>query len=66
MKWLILQLASSSLLRLGEDQADKDAIRNRESIYLLLDLVIIVTIHLRFRIDCHMIHGIKFLFLSDR
>ena len=28
MKWLILQLASSSLLRLGQDQADKDAIRN--------------------------------------
>jgi len=35
-----LALASSSLLRLGEDQADKDAIRNRESIYLLLDLIV--------------------------
>ena len=35
------QLASSSLLRLGQE-VDKEAIRNRESIYLLLDLVIFV------------------------
>lgn len=33
-----VQLASSSLLRLGQEN-DKEAIRNRESIYLLLDLV---------------------------
>ena len=34
----MLQLASSSLLRLGQE-VDKEAIKNRESIYLLLDLV---------------------------
>jgi hypothetical protein len=34
----LLQLASSSLLRLGQE-VDKEAIKNRESIYLLLDLV---------------------------
>lgn len=34
-----LALASSSLLRLGQE-ADKEAIRNRESIYLLLDQIV--------------------------
>lgn len=34
-----LALASSSLLRLGQDQ-DKDATRNRESVYLLLDMIV--------------------------
>ena len=34
-----MQLASSSLLRLGQE-VDKEAIRNRESIYLLLDLIV--------------------------
>lgn len=34
----VTQLASSSLLRLGQE-VDKEAIKNRESIYLLLDLV---------------------------
>lgn len=33
-----LQLASSSLLRLGQE-TDKEAIKNRESVYLLLDEV---------------------------
>lgn len=41
-----LALASSSLLRLGEEQMDKDAIRNRESIYLLLDLIVKNSPHL--------------------
>jgi len=41
-----LALASSSLLRLGEEQVDKDAIRNRESIYLLLDLIVKNSPHL--------------------
>lgn len=34
-----LALASSSLLRLGQEQ-DKDAIKNRESVYLLLDMIV--------------------------
>ncbi|RWS03999.1 membrane-associated protein Hem-like protein [Dinothrombium tinctorium] len=34
-----LALASSSLLRLGQEP-DKEAIRNRESVYLLLDLIV--------------------------
>ncbi|KAL0273323.1 UNVERIFIED_CONTAM: hypothetical protein PYX00_006016 [Menopon gallinae] len=34
-----LALASSSLLRLGQE-ADKEAIRNRESVYLLLDQIV--------------------------
>lgn len=34
-----LALASSSLLRLGQEQ-DKEAIKNRESVYLLLDLIV--------------------------
>lgn len=34
-----LALASSSLLRLGQE-SDKDAIKNRESIYLLLDQIV--------------------------
>lgn len=34
-----LALASSSLLRLGQEQ-DKEAIRNRESVYLLLDMIV--------------------------
>jgi len=34
-----LALASSSLLRLGQEY-DKEAIRNRESVYLLLDLIV--------------------------
>ncbi|XP_018322242.1 membrane-associated protein Hem [Agrilus planipennis] len=34
-----LALASSSLLRLGQE-ADKDIIKNRESVYLLLDLIV--------------------------
>lgn len=34
-----LALASSSLLRLGQEQ-DKEAIRNRESVYILLDLIV--------------------------
>ncbi|EFX89764.1 membrane-associated protein Hem-like [Daphnia pulex] len=34
-----LALASSSLLRLGQE-VDKEAIKNRESIYLLLDLIV--------------------------
>lgn len=34
-----LALASSSLLRLGQE-ADKDAVRNRESVYLLLDQIV--------------------------
>ncbi|CAH2071631.1 unnamed protein product, partial [Iphiclides podalirius] len=34
-----LALASSSLLRLGQE-TDKEAIRNRESVYLLLDLIV--------------------------
>ena len=33
-----LQLASSSLLRLGSEN-EKEAVRNRESVYILLDLV---------------------------
>lgn len=36
----ILQLASSSLLRLGKEEAEKDGVKNRESVYLLLDMVI--------------------------
>lgn len=35
-----MQLASSSLLRLGQE-ADRDAVRNRESVYLLLDQVLL-------------------------
>ncbi|ENN72215.1 hypothetical protein HUJ04_009989 [Dendroctonus ponderosae] len=34
-----LALASSSLLRLGQE-ADKDAVKNRESVYLLLDEIV--------------------------
>lgn len=34
-----LALASSSLLRLGQE-TDKEAIKNRESVYLLLDLIV--------------------------
>lgn len=34
-----LALASSSLLRLGQDP-DKEATRNRESVYLLLDMIV--------------------------
>jgi len=34
-----LALASSSLLRLG-NETDKDAARNRESVYLLLDMIV--------------------------
>jgi NCK-associated protein 1 len=34
-----LALASSSLLRLGQD-LDKEATKNRESVYLLLDLIV--------------------------
>ncbi|XP_023219639.1 membrane-associated protein Hem-like isoform X2 [Centruroides sculpturatus] len=34
-----LALASSSLLRLGQE-SDREAIRNRESVYLLLDLIV--------------------------
>lgn len=34
-----LALTSSSLLRLGQE-ADKEAIKNRESVYLLLDLIV--------------------------
>lgn len=34
-----LALASSSLLRLGQE-SEKEAIRNRESVYLLLDLIV--------------------------
>ncbi|KAI1280571.1 Membrane-associated protein Hem [Halotydeus destructor] len=34
-----LALASSSLLRLGQEQ-EKEAIRNRESVYLLLDMIV--------------------------
>lgn len=34
-----LALASSSLLRLGQE-TDKEAIRNRESVYILLDLIV--------------------------
>ena len=34
-----LALASSSLLRLGQE-ADKEATRNRESVYLLLDQIV--------------------------
>jgi len=34
-----LALASSSLLRLGQE-ADKEAVRNRESVYLLLDMIV--------------------------
>ncbi|XP_003739913.2 membrane-associated protein Hem [Galendromus occidentalis] len=34
-----LALASSSMLRLGQE-ADKEAIRNRESVYILLDLIV--------------------------
>jgi len=34
----VCQLASSSLLRLGQE-TDKEAIKNRESVYLLLDEV---------------------------
>ncbi|XP_030759273.1 membrane-associated protein Hem [Sitophilus oryzae] len=34
-----LALASSSLLRLGQE-ADKDAVKNRESVYLLLDQIV--------------------------
>ena len=37
--FLFLQLASSSLLRLGQE-TEKEVIRNRESVYLLLDQVI--------------------------
>ena len=32
--------ASSSLLRLGQETGDKEAIRNRESVYILLDLIV--------------------------
>ncbi|XP_027196492.2 nck associated protein 1 Hem [Dermatophagoides pteronyssinus] len=35
-----LALASSSLLRLGQETGDKEAIRNRESVYILLDLIV--------------------------
>jgi NCK-associated protein 1 len=34
-----LALASSSLLRLGQE-ADKEAVKNRESVYLLLDMIV--------------------------
>lgn len=35
-----LQLASSSLLRLGQSQEqEKETFKNRESVYILLDLV---------------------------
>lgn len=34
-----LALSSASLLRLGQEQ-EKDAIRNRESVYLLLDMIV--------------------------
>ncbi|KAK3104202.1 hypothetical protein FSP39_025272 [Pinctada imbricata] len=34
-----LALASSSLLRLGQEN-DKEAVRNRESVYILLDLIV--------------------------
>ena len=34
----MFQLASSSLLRLGQEN-DKDAVKNRESVYILLDKV---------------------------
>lgn len=35
-----LALASSSLLRLGQEVGDKEAIKNRESVYILLDLIV--------------------------
>ena len=38
----LLQLASSSLLRLGQE-VEKEAVKNRESVYLLLDKVRTVT-----------------------
>ena len=34
----MFQLASSSLLRLGQEN-DKEAVKNRESVYILLDKV---------------------------
>jgi len=34
-----LALASSSLLRLGQEP-DKEAVKNRESVYLLLDMIV--------------------------
>lgn len=35
-----LALASSTLLRLGQEKEDKEAVRNRESVYILLDLIV--------------------------
>ena len=35
-----LALASSSLLRLAQEGSTKDDIRNRESVYILLDLIV--------------------------
>lgn len=35
-----LALTSSSLLRLGQETGDKEAIRNRASVYILLDLIV--------------------------
>ncbi|OTF76665.1 hypothetical protein BLA29_000670 [Euroglyphus maynei] len=39
-KYQYASLASSSLLRLGQETGDKEAIRNRESVYILLDLIV--------------------------
>ena len=47
--FLLIKLASSSLLRLGQE-SEKEAIKNRESVYLLLDEVRIITIELLSRI----------------
>ena len=38
ISFFFFQLASSSLLRLGSEN-EKEAVRNRESVYILLDLV---------------------------
>lgn len=35
-----LALASSSLLRLGQEVGEKEAIKNRDSVYILLDLIV--------------------------
>lgn len=35
-----LALASSSLMRLGQETGDKEMIRNRDSVYILLDLIV--------------------------
>lgn len=35
-----LALSSASLLRLGSQEPDKEAVKNRESVYLLLDMVV--------------------------